>query len=118
LNKYSQANGIIDITNYVINMKDKIKRVLDKNKIRGGLSNFEKEFRRQLATFITGAFAFVAALLWKDAIRSYLDRYQSVIESMMPIKESWFVQLATALLVTVVAVIVIIVVSNFLNPKK
>lgn len=87
-------------------------------RLKDGLTGFQKEFREQLATFITGAFAFVAALLWKDAITSYLERYQELIQNITPIKEAWAVQLLTAFLVSVVAVIAIVIISNVLKPKK
>ncbi len=89
-----------------------------KERIKGGLTGFQREFRNQLATFITGAFAFVAALLWRDAIKSYLDTYQELIQNSMPIKEVWVVQFFTAFLVTVVAVIAIVIITKLLKPSK
>lgn len=86
--------------------------------IKRKLTTFQYEFRKQLATFITGAFAFVAALLWRDAIKSYLGRYQELIQNIMPIKEVWAVELFTAFLVTIVAVIAIVIVSRLLKPQK
>jgi len=96
------------------------KRVEDAE-VRRGLkskfSSFQREFRRQLTVFITGAFAFVAALLWRDAIKSFLNKYQEVIVYWVPIKEEWLLQTYTALAVSVVAVIAIVVISRYLKPN-
>lgn len=88
------------------------------HKIKLGLSTFQKEFRKHLTTFITGAFAFVAALLWRDAIQSFLDQYKDAIQSVMPIKEVWFAQLFTAFAVSVIAVIAIIIISKLLKVEE
>jgi len=95
-----------------------VKKGLDgisKGRIKERLSAFQKEFRNRLATFLTSAFAFVAAFLWRDAIRAFIDRYNEAITGMMPIKEAWVVQSYTALIVSIGAVVVIILLSKFLK---
>lgn len=82
------------------------------------LTAFQKEFRKQLATFITGAFAFVAALLWRDAIKSFVEKYQNLIKEIMPLKEVWVIQFFTAFAVSIIAVIAIIVISKVLGVEK
>ncbi len=99
-------------------IKDKITpyewRLLRKRvNLKDKFSNFEKEFKKRMMNFLTAGFSFVAALLWRDAISTYLEKYQNLIKDMMPIKEAWFVQLATALLVTIVAVLSIMAISRF-----
>ncbi len=79
------------------------------------ISKFENEFRKQMLTFTTGAFTFVAALLWKDAIMSYLENYKDILESAMPIKETWFIQFSTAIVMSVVAVLAIMALTRFLK---
>lgn len=86
--------------------------------IKKKLTAFQREFRRQLATFITGAFAFVAALLWRDAIKSFLEKYQSLIEDLMPIKEVWVTELFTAFVVSALAIVVIILVTKSLKVNE
>ena len=86
--------------------------------IEVGLTSFQKEFRKHLATFITGAFAFVAALLWRDAIQSIINRYKEVIQSLMPIKEIWFAQFFIAFAVSIIAVAAIVVVSKLLKVEE
>jgi len=87
-------------------------------KIYAELSSFKKDFRKHLASFITGAFAFVAGLLWRDAIQSILIRYKEKIQSAMPIKEAWFSQLFTALIISIVAVIAILLISKVLRVEE
>jgi len=96
-------------------VNEKVKKVVNKDKLKDGITSFQKEFRKQLATLITGAFAFVAGLFWRDAIKSYIDEYEAVIKNAMPIKEVWFVQLFTALLVSILAIVAIIAVSRLLR---
>jgi hypothetical protein len=81
------------------------------------LTEFQREFRKHLSIFITGAFSFVAALLWRDAIQSFLEKYQAYIRDFFPIKQLWAVQFFTAFLVTIVAVFFIVIISKFLKPK-
>jgi len=86
------------------------------NGLKSKLSKFKREFRLQLSTFITGAFAFVAALLWRDAISSFLNKYQKLLVGWVPIKEEWFVQFYTAFFVSIVAVVAIVLISKYMKP--
>ncbi len=94
-----------------------MKRIVSKKALKNGISTFQKEFRKHLATFITGAFSFVAALLWRDTIQSFLEKYQTAIQESLPIKDLWLTQFLTAFGVTVVAVVVIIIISRVLKPE-
>lgn len=94
---------------------ERVSLVVNKEKLKGGVSNFQREFRKQLAVLVTGAFAFVAGLFWRDAIKSYIDKYEELIQAAMPIKETWFVQLFTAFIVSVVAIVAIIAVTKLLR---
>jgi hypothetical protein len=75
------------------------------------LTAFQKEFRKHLATFITGAFSFVAALFWRDAI-------SEMIGTFIPPAEEWFFKLWIALGVTVISVLAIVVISKILRVEK
>lgn len=99
-------------------LKSKIRNVEVKNGLKNKFSNFQREFRIQLATFVTGAFAFVAALLWRDAIKSFLDKYQEILIQWVPLKEDWFVQFYTAFFVTIIAVISILAITKFIKPRE
>ncbi len=94
----------------------RIRKVINRKNLKKEFTAFQREFRKHLAQFITGAFAFVAALLWRDAIKSFIERYKETIENSMPIKEVWFAQFFTAFAVSVIAVIAIIIVSKVLKP--
>jgi hypothetical protein len=65
-----------------------------------------------MANFITGAFSFVAALLWRDAIVSF----------MKPSKEfellSALRSLYSAVLISAIAIIAIVVISHVLRVEK
>ena len=98
-------------------LKKRIENIEVKRGLKTHLSVFQREFRKQLATFITGAFAFVAALLWRDAIKSFIKTYEEYIVRLMPIKEGWLVEFATAFAVSILAIIAIIVLSKLLKPR-
>jgi len=82
------------------------------------LSTFKSKFKNQLLTFITGAFTFVAALLWNDAIRSYFEKYEDNLISLVPVKEHWFVQLIAAFIMTIIAVFAILILTRVLKDKE
>ena len=95
--------------------KIKISSKLNSQTVKKSLIEFKREFKKHLATFITGAFSFVAALLWRDAIQSFLENYKTSIQNFLPIKEIWFSKLVVAIAVTIVAVGAIIVISKILK---
>ena len=101
----------------------RIKKVLDKTdvdeKILGVVRDFRREFKKNLATFVTGAFSFVAALVWRDAIKSLIDKLVKTdfVKYFIPPGEEWLLQFYTALIVTVVAVLGMIAVSKFLSSE-
>jgi hypothetical protein len=89
-----------------------------KKRLRKELSEFQKEFRKHLTTFITGAFAFVSALLWRDAIQSLLDIYKKEIEYLMPFHNIWLAKFFIAFAVSVIAVVAIVIISKVLKIEK
>lgn len=88
------------------------RRVREEMQMRSKLSNFQKEFRKHLAVFITGAFAMVAGLLWRDAITEFFDRYLVLFIRSVPLGEDWVVNTLVAVLVSFVAVIAIMIISK------
>lgn len=93
----------------------KLKRVEIERELEKHITEFRKAFKKQLSTFITGAFAFVAALLWRDAIKSILDKYMRYIQLFSPLKEEWAIKVFTAFGVTIVAVTAIVIISKVLK---
>jgi uncharacterized BrkB/YihY/UPF0761 family membrane protein len=81
-------------------------------KVKHHISSFRKEFNKHMAAFITGAFAFVAALLWRDAIQNSLDQIKDMIPDIGVLADY-----LTALVITIVAVIAIVFISRILKTK-
>ncbi|HDJ96689.1 MAG TPA: hypothetical protein ENG45_01305 [Candidatus Aenigmarchaeota archaeon] len=99
-------------------MKKRITRL--RKELVEELESFQRELRKYLLTFITGSFSFVAALVWRDAIKSIIDRIFETawILKKLPIKEAWFLQLVTAIFITIIAVLGIYTATKFLRPKE
>ena len=98
-------------------LRERIKERVRKS-MKESLYEFQREFRKQVATFITGSFAFVAALLWRDTIKYLVDEYEEALSRSLPIKEEWFVQFFITIAVTIVAVIVIFLITKLIKPKE
>lgn len=95
------------------------KKVQEKEKkLQKTLKEFHFQIRKQMATFITGAFSFVAALVWRDAIRSFLNTLIKTEAIRSLIHYEWLVDFITAILITLIAVVSIILVSKFLAPTE
>lgn len=45
------------------------------DKVRSTTQNTEKQFTGQIVILLNGAFAFVAALAWNEAVKALIDRY-------------------------------------------
>jgi len=89
-----------------------------KKEIKEELTEFQAELRKQMANFIVGAFSFVAALVWRDAIKSFVNKLinAEVVKAMFPGNE-WVVSFITAIVITLIAVVGIVVTTKVLNPK-
>lgn len=66
------------------------------------------DFKKQIATLIIGAFSFVAALFWKDAIQELITTY-------IPEGSTWPYMLLSAIIVTGIAVCITYLVSKYLG---
>ena len=69
-------------------------------------SGFKSEFKKQLLTLVTAAFGLTAALFWNTAIKDTIQHF-------IPAAETWYWEIATAIVVTVVAVFFIFLLSRF-----
>lgn len=78
--------------------------------VRERISRFNKEFKKTLAASIAAAAGLITALAWKDAINEYLV---NKITTFSPFHGL----LVSALLITLVSVIVIMIISRW-NSKK
>jgi len=79
------------------------------------LEEFKKEFKKQLATLLVGAFSFVSALLWRDAINAALNAYIQSIKSTIPIRNVYLINFVVALAVTFISVLAIYIISKLLS---
>jgi len=86
------------------------RKLREKVKLKEELSSFNREFRKHMSIFITGAFSFVAALAWRDAIQSVLKIVISA--DRINIQNEWMLKLITALIISFLAIITIIIISR------
>ncbi len=73
-------------------------------------TSLQKEARKHTTTAISAAFAFVIALIWRDAIRSTLD---SVVLKFGISETAYAYEFIIAGVLTVICVLGIIIVSRF-----
>lgn len=84
------------------------KREKAKMNINRHLTVIQKEFRKHLGTFIVGAFSFVAALLWRDAIAEALKVFEFKGGLI-------FYKFLSAIIVSIIAIFAIIVLTRGLK---
>ena len=99
-------------------MKNNKQQLIERQKttirrLRDQLKSFKSETKRTTLTLVTSAFGFVAALFWRDAIKSLLDQTFGV----MPGEGYWGIQMLVAILVTIMAVVVTFSLSRTLREK-
>ena len=97
-------------------MVTKAEKTIEKQKnkikeLRKQLQELKSETKMRISTLVTSAFGFVAALFWRDAIKSLLDQTFGV----NPGKGFWLVQVAIAIGVTKMAVMVTFSLSKALG---
>jgi len=92
--------------------KEEIKKTraqIAREKAKASAAKLKKETQKAIVTAITAAFGFVIALVWKDVIVEYVN----LITSSSPIQGP----LISALIVTIIGVIGIIIVSKLAVEK-
>lgn len=73
------------------------------------IKKFEKELKKALYTALIAAFGFLIALVWRDLIQSWIEK----IAAASPITG----QLMSALIVTIVCVVGILIVTRYLKEE-
>ena len=68
------------------------------------------EVKKQVAVLVTTAFGLVAALFWNDAIKAMINSY-------IPAGNAWPYMMVSAVVVTIVAVLAIIMIAKMLKTK-
>jgi hypothetical protein len=81
-----------------------------KEKIKNSGHKLGKEFKKSINTAIVAAFSLIVALAWKDVITGYVDK----IKIMTAING----QLISALFITLISVIGILIVSRLLGAEE
>lgn len=71
---------------------------------------FRRELRKSITTAIVAAFGFLIALSWRDVITSLMEK----ISETSPVKSN----VASAIIVTIFAVIGILIISKFNDEKE
>jgi len=86
------------------------KRLRDRiyNGVKRSASKFKKEFKKQLVVGITAAFAFLLALSWREPIKDSVD---SLIVKFGLVGQEIYFKYVSALVITLIAVIIFLVVS-------
>ena len=84
-------------------------------KIKKQASILRKEARKQTIAAITAAFAFIIALVWRDAIRKIIDA--SVAKLGLP-ETAYVHEIIVAIILTIICVVGIMLVSKFGEVKK
>jgi len=82
-------------------------------KLKKRIKTLKSQTQQQMTALITSAFAFTAALFWRDAIRDFLEQTLFIRAG----QGWWPIQLLVATLVTIIAVVVIYGVSRFEGKK-
>ena len=78
-------------------------------KIKKHIKHVNKEMRNNIAKTISAAFAFIMALVWRDAIKEAVDKVVGVIGIT---GTGYIYQILTAIVISIICVIGIIVVSK------
>ncbi len=98
-------------------VRKKVKSTLRGIDFEKEVQAFHREFKRRLFDFITGAFAFVAALLWRDAINKLIQSYVQTLKAGIFIVNPWLADFLVAFSVSVIAVIAIVLLSKILKSE-
>lgn len=79
-------------------------------KAKTGVKAFKKEFKKQMNTAIMAAFGFLIALVWKDVVTEFVNN----ISEKSPFRGA----LITAMGVTIICVLGIMLISRLLKEKE
>ncbi len=98
------------LTKKEILMLEKIRAENIHEKAKKGVKTFKKEFKKEMNTAILAAFGFLIALVWKDVITEFVNNISE--------KSPFHGALITALGVTIICVLGIMVFSRILKEKE
>jgi len=81
-----------------------------REKIKNSARKFKSEFKKQIATGIVAAFAFLIALSWREPIKKSVD---ALIIKMNLSGQQIYLEYLSAFMITAIAVLVLIIVSRW-----
>ncbi len=84
------------------------------NKVQKQTTDFILKVRKNTATAVLAAFAFVMALVWRDAIQQGVNKAVAVFN--LP-EESYLFSIIAALIVTIICILGIVVFSKWAEKK-
>jgi ATP/ADP translocase len=90
-------------------VKKEVKKELLKEKARASVKKFNTEFKKEMNTAVLAAFGFLIALVWKDVITNFINNLSE--------KSPFHGALVSALLVTIVCVLGIMIFSKILKDR-
>ena len=97
--------------------KKKIEVELEKQKVvitqlKKQLKDLKDLTKKQIVTLMTSSFGFVAALFWRDAVKSMLEQLFGIQKATL-----WAIQFGLAIAVTLLAVLVTFLVTKTLGKE-
>jgi len=90
--------------------KKQTKKQIEESRLKRSAKKFNRELKNTLNTALIAAFGFLIALAWRDLITAYITQ----IESISPLQGKLF----SAIIVTIVGVIGIVLVSSILHKEE
>ncbi len=89
--------------------------VKKKSKVETSVKEIRAEFKKQLTTGVTAAFAFLVALTWREPIAETINWF---IQALNITTGELFFKYLSALIFTVMAVIPLIIIARFNSEKS
>jgi len=89
-------------------MREKIKRA--KEKTKESARKLNRELKKSISTALVAAFGFLIALAWRDLIQKWIE----TISTKNPLQG----QLITALIITIVSVLGILIVTKLFSVRE
>jgi len=84
-------------------------------KLKAKLDALDTGIKHDVTPAIVASFGFIIALVWRDAIRSILDK---ILESMGIVNKAYLYDILSAVIVTIVVIAIMIAVSSYSHSKK
>jgi CBS domain containing-hemolysin-like protein len=87
-----------------------------KNFVQSSLKNLQQETRKQTATALITAFGIILALVWKDVIQIYIEKWaQALTISQLP---NSLLTLYSAIVTTILIVLAIMITNKYIFSKE